>query len=152
MTSLVVMTSLPILGRLGPPQATPVSAAPVSTPSPTVTATVDPFAAVPLATPLGRGGGSTRSTPVLDRSQPYTSSLTPVVTGLLPDTLATPQPVTHPTTMDLPPIPTPAGAPPERLQIPRLDLDVAIEPVGLVPSAVASGVFEWAVPAYRAAG
>jgi sortase A len=38
------------------------------------------------------------------------------------------------------------------LVIPRLNLDVPIEPVGLIASAVAPGVYEWAVPDYKAAG
>jgi sortase A len=53
---------------------------------------------------------------------------------------------------DIPPAPTPAGSPPERLVIARLDLDVPVEPVGMVPSSVAPGVVEWDVPDHRAAG
>ena len=55
-------------------------------------------------------------------------------------------------TIDVPVPPTPDGDPPERLSIPALGLDVPVTPVGMIPSDVAEGVFEWDVPVGRVAG
>jgi hypothetical protein len=46
----------------------------------------------------------------------------------------------------------PTGDPPTRLTIPKLNLDVSVEAVGLVPSDGAPDVLEWGVPADRTAG
>jgi sortase A len=131
-----------------------VTAGPTVTP--TTTATPDPFAAIPVATTMGRGSGPAYVpvTPALDL---LPTSLPPVettrtFTALLPNTLATPKPAEGFQTNFIPPAPTPAGIPPDRLSIPRLNLDVPIEPVGMAPSDVAPGVVEWGVPEHRAAG
>jgi len=130
---------------------------------------------VPTATPLGRGGGvapSRLSTSALGQLPPIFTPLPTleIVTGLLPDTLSTPRLAPDAVSIPAPALPalgpqapygqvseaegppTPIGPPPDRLVIPRLGLDAPVEPVGMTPSAVAGGVFEWEVPDHRAAG
>ncbi len=149
LTGLALLTSPALLRPYIQFDATPTPAtAPTVTPEPTATA--DPFALVPTATRLGNG---LAVAPALNTPSPGLALLadTPAPTSLLPDSLTASRNIT-PNQVEMPIIPTPAGAPPERLQIPRLGLDVPIEPVGLVPSAVSAGVFEWGVPDHRAAG
>jgi sortase A len=148
LTGLALLTSPPILRPYLQPNTTPTpTTVPTDTPAPT--ATSDPFALVPTATRLGNGLAvvPTLSTPSLGQAPPADI---PVPVGLLPDSLAASQAIT--TQVEIPIAPTPVGTPPERLKIPRLGLDVPVEPVGLVPSAVSPGVFEWGVPDHRAAG
>jgi sortase A len=92
------------------------------------------------------------ATPALtpELTLPATSSNAVTV---LPDSVAAAtQPLTPAQSIDIPPAPTPSGARPDRLLIPRLNLDVPVEEVGLVASDVAPDVSAWGVPAYRAAG
>ena len=158
LTTLAILTNPPLARGLASYVQADARPSPTLSPTatPTPTATRDPFAYVPTATPLGR-----RITAVDGLPTPAVGALPlaltpaptlPVLTGLLPDTLATPRPITATNPIDIPPAPTPAGIPPDRLSIPRLNLDVPIEPVGMAPSDVAPGVVEWGVPEHRAAG
>lgn len=154
--SLVLLTSPALRKSLLPgSQATPAATEPVSTPTPTATATLDPLAHVPTATPPGAGTAMIQThlpIPDLDEQPPtFAVEIEERPLTLLPDTSATSWPVAA-AEVEIPVPPTPASAPPERLLIPRLGLDVPIEAVQMIPSDIAPGVFEWGVPDHRAAG
>ena len=135
LTALVFLTSPAVINPWLRPEVTPMATvSPTATRVPT--ATPDPFAFVPTVTPLGRDALYSDISPTGDLPAPVTSI----------QQIATFQPV------EIPVAPTPAGLPPDRLLIPRLELEVPVEPVGMVTSTVAPGVFEWAVPDHRAAG
>jgi sortase A len=156
---LVVLTNPAILEPLLPRDAAVTATAGISTATVTPTATRDPFADLPMATPWSGGAGVpyTLPTPALGelpaeeslslggRSEAQRDSLT---TDLNVNVES--QPLSD--TTGIPPVPTLVGARPERLVIARLNLDVPVEPVGMVPSEVAPGVVEWDVPEHRAAG
>ncbi len=162
---LVLLTSPPLFKSFLPqvtstPTATTV---PSPTATPTATSTPDPFAFVATVTPFGSGAEVTfavpkqLSNPMLGELPPtYTPSATiasvttPAI--VLPDSRQTAsRPIS--VSQTIPAVPTPsAGVPPTRLLIPRLGLDAPVETVGMIPSDIATGVFEWDVPAYRAAG
>jgi len=149
LTGLALLTSPTLLRPYIQSDTTPTpTTAPTVTPEPTATA--DPFALVPTATRLGNGlvVVPTLNAPALGLALVTDSSAS---ISLLPDSPTASQNIT-PHQVEMPVIPTPAGAPPERLQIPRLGLDIPVEPVGLLPSTVSAGVFEWGVPDHRAAG
>jgi LPXTG-site transpeptidase (sortase) family protein len=154
LTGLALLTSPTFLRPYLQPDTTSTpTMVPTVTPEPT--ATLDPFARVPTATPLGNGLAivpalNTSSLGLVPPTNTPASTGQPL-TGLLPNNLAASPAITT-NNIEIPPIPTPAGIPPERLQIPRLGLDVPIEPVGLLPSSLSQGVFEWGVPDHRAAG
>ncbi len=162
---LAIITSPAILEPLLPREATATSAPRVTTATVTPTPTRDPFGDLPMATPWSSGAAVpyTLPTPALGELPP---NATPIVMDMGIDFEAHPSasssltttfnidieenPLTD--TLIIPPAPTPAGAPPERLVIDRLGLDAPVEPVGMVASAVAPGVVEWDVPDHRAAG
>jgi len=168
--ALVLITSPPLLKPFFP-EVTQTPTATVVTPSatPSATSTPDPFAFVPTATPLGSGSEAAIAfvapalpTPMLGELPP-TYTPTPSATAaslenaapavVLPDSRqTTPQATKASREVDIPVPPTPNSAPPTRLLIPRLGLDAPVEAVGMLPSDAAPGVFEWDVPAYRAAG
>ena len=130
LTGLALLTSPSILRPYLQPNTSPTpTTVPTVTPEPT--ATPDPFALVPTATRLGNGLAvvPTLNTPALGQMPPID---TPAPAGLLPDSLAASQAITA--QIEIPIAPTPAGRPPERLQIARLGLYVPVEPVGLVPT------------------
>lgn len=131
------------------PTATALPPSPTLTPTPTT----DPFAHVPTATPAGSQSHAVvlqaLPTPSLGELPP-TFTLTPPTAVLMPansaGVAATAIPHTTPTDIPLP------GIAPDRLLIPRLGLDVPVEPVGLIPSTASGEIYEWAVPEQRAAG
>jgi hypothetical protein len=88
-------------------------------------------------------------TPTSTLSEAEPPPLEPV-SNLLPDALATPHLITEEVVIPTPP--SPAGPPPDRIVIPCLGLDAPVESVGMAPSDVAGGVFEWEVPDHWAAG
>jgi sortase A len=148
LAALVVLTSRPVLGQLVKvAQPTPLPT-PTSTPAPpTATPTTDPFGDVPLATPLGGGAMAVARLPAASLGQlPPTFTPTPDNSGrgFLPLEAADDLPIPAP--------PTPSGSPPERIVIPRLQLDAPVEPVGMVASREVPGAVEWGVPGYKAAG
>ncbi|MEM7028000.1 MAG: sortase [Chloroflexota bacterium] len=172
---ILILTSPQIL-RLWVPEPvtdtiTPTQTTNRPTQTPLPTNTPDPFAFVPTVTPFGQGKVDLDQ-PLLSRprsveqvevmptvtstSSPPTAIPTQVfsyTSVVLPDTFsAANRTITETVIVDIPIIPTPMSAPPNRLQIPRLNLDVPVNEVGLVPSATVPGVLEWEVPAYRAAG
>ncbi len=163
---LVLATSPPLLRPLLPQKIeTPTATISPPTATATATATPDPFAFVPTATPLGSNSATqqlafyapTLAPPMLGELPPtFTPTATPspaeTIVTILPDNRATPHPVNGSSAVEVPAVPTPAGIPPTRLRIPRLGLDAPVETVGMIPSAAAPGVFEWEVPARRAAG
>jgi len=162
----VVATSPPVLGVVLRVEATPTPTEIPPTSTSTAIPTVDPFGDLPMATPLGGGGRAVArppSTPSLGNLPP---TYTPIPTRAAPEATrpvndgltveisssAVSSTLLSSTTVEIPAPPTPTGKPPDRLVIPRLGLDVPIEPVGMVPSGVSAGVAEWGVPDHRAAG
>jgi len=164
LTGLVVLTNPVFLAPLLPQTEEIVATAtPTATLTPTATATPDPFAGVPTATPFGQRSRvahalptlppvATRAAPTpLAEQPPQPPTATRIAaTVVLPDTSATVRAL--PVAPAPPPPPTPVSPPPTRLVIPHLALDAPVEPVGMIPSSVASGVFEWDTPDHRAAG
>ena len=173
LTFLVILTTPAFLSPLLPHRPLMMATAtPTVTHTPTATATPDPFAGVPTATPLGRQisarilptlppvatavpPATATAYPVAAASQPRQPSAPPTAEPtsivILPDTsAATTRASIAPAS--LPPLPAPSGATPDRIVIPRLALDAPVEPVGMVPSSAAAGVYEWGVPNRRAAG
>lgn len=162
LTALVIVTGRPLLGAaLQVKAATPVLSTvegPTLSPIPaTTTPTPDPFAALPMATPLG-GGARTVSgllpTPAFG-TLPLVLTPTPTLPahpGAVEGPTPSPAVVSETQTIGIPVAPLPAGPPPDRLTIPRLGLDAPVEPVGMIPSTVAPGVVEWEAPDHRAAG
>jgi len=111
-----------------------------------------PAALALLPTPI-----STLVLPTVVSIEQKSEPLPPATSGnamtVLPDSVAAAShPLTPTQSVAIPPAPTPSGARPDRLLIPRLNLDVPVEAVGLVASDVAPDVLAWGVPAYRAAG
>ena len=153
---IAILTTPALLGPLVRPAATAIPETVVVPPTATCTPTPDPFAAIPVATTLGGGGGEPAySLPTPTPGMLPVPSTTPAIAaeepiGLLPDNQTLSRPISSSTF--IPPAPTPASLPPDRLSIPRLNLIVAVEPVGMVVSEVAPGVVEWGVPDHRAAG
>ncbi len=157
--SLVIVTSPPLLQPLLWPPPTPTVTPTPQPATPTATPTLDPFANVPTATPLSQplqGAISARlPTPELGAppptfTPPPSPSSTPAaLTLVLPHLRATPAPTL--------PSPPDSNRSPTRLQIPRLELDIPIEPVGLVastpdPNLPDSNLVEPALPAAGYAG
>jgi len=138
------------------PTATSLPATATPTATVTPTRTPDPLARFPTTTPIG-GGFYVPAWPAPTWTPAPTAVNLPAPTDsppiILPDRATAAEVESLPSTPFFPPLsPTPAGPAPDRLQISRLNLDAPIEPVGLVPSAAADGVYEWAVPDRRAAG
>jgi len=181
LAGLVILTNPMFLSPLLPhqPMATDTPTPTVTT-TPTATATPDPFADVPTATPFGQRADTAHVLPTLPPvatvaiptpasptatlaappqagQPPLPPTLTATTTVrqptvnaaavVLPDTSAAAEPATTKIS-----VPVSNGIAPDRILIPRLNLDAPVEPVGMVPSSVAPGVFEWEVPAWRAAG
>jgi sortase A len=159
---LAVLTSPAILEPLLQREATATPAPDAPTVTVTPTPTQDPFADLPLATPWSSGASAPYPSPV-----PALGQLSPGLTATSPPAgLSSDSPTSPPLTASfkidvqekdsvdagIPPVPTPAGRPPQRLVIARLNLDAPVEPVGMVSSNVAPGVVEWDVPDHRAAG
>ncbi len=151
----------PLLTAPPSPTATTTPRPPTVTPSPTR----NYFAHVPTATPYGQGGAVVQPLPSPSLGDPP-PTFTPVSTLSLSGAAATQNPeITPEPALLLPdssqkttwrPAPTTdvplSVRPPERLQIPQLNLDTPIEPAAMTPSTAAPGVYEWAVPDHRAAG
>ena len=151
---LLILSSPPILGPLVRREPTPTLTPTLALPIPTTTSTPDPFAGVPLATPLSGQVAPLRSLPMPSLGAlPPTFTPIPFVVAtsgiILPDSQATPVPTSLNITIPASPA---TGLPPERLYIPRLELEVPIEPVGLARSDIAPGVVAPLVPDHRAAG
>ncbi len=168
----LLTTVIAISGMSQPALLRPLLATP---PNPTATATLLPptatssptpnyFAHVPTATPYGRGGAVVQPLPSPSLGDPP-PTFTPVPALSPPDAAATQNTAITPEPALLLPDPSqqtgrPAPAtdvplsvrPPERLQIPQLNLEAPIEPAAMMPSTAAPGVYEWAVPDHRAAG
>ncbi len=149
---------------------------PAPTATATETATPDPFAFVSTATPLSAqrvyaelpaiSSDQIDSSPSLNISTPSfnkeASTATAISVAPLPTATDTPAPsallpsntdtVSATPIMSAPEAPPPSGVIPTHLSIPSLALEVPVDPAGMIPSSVAPGVFEWDVPAYRAAG
>ena len=160
---LAVATTPAIVKPLLPttPTTTPTPTPPPPTPTASLTPTPDLFAHVPTATPYGA------SAPVIafDAFPTVPPTFAPTTTATLRpptatlDVVLTPAPtlaVTEIPTPLIPAVPTSTTItklnPPSRLVISRLGLDVPVIPVGMVPAVGLPGVFEWDVPAYKAAG
>lgn len=154
LSSLAALTTPALLKPLLQTEVTPTTATVTATSSSTPTATLDPLGHVPTVTPMGAN------------TVAYQHPLPPPALGALPPTF-TPEPaftsspndfpvpsltLSATVQIDIPTAPTPSGPPPDRLYIPRLNRDLPVEPVGLVPSKTAPGVFEWGVPDHQAAG
>ncbi len=152
---LAVLTTPALLGPFVRPAATVIPETVVVPPTATRTPTPDPFAAIPVATTLGEREVEAAyplptPTPEILPSIPSNTPIATESTGLLPDKQILSRPISSSTF--IPPAPTPADLPPDRLSIPRLNLTVPVEAVGMVLSEVAPGVIEWGVPDHRAAG
>jgi sortase A len=154
---LATVTSPSLLTPFLRHEATPTAT--VVTPTPTATAipTLDLFADVPIATPLSQGWVAFQALPVPSLGAlPPTFTPSPTRLSAQDETalnlLAISDQATQTGQVDLLTLPTPGGPPPDRVFIPRLDRDLPVEAVGMAPSALASGVFEWGVPDHRAAG
>lgn len=152
---LLILSSPPVLGPLVRREPTPTLTSTMALPTPTATSTADPFAGVPLATPLSGQVAPLRSlpTPFLGEMPP-TFTPTPLTVAnldmLLPDYQATPVLTSLGIMLTMPA--GRVGVPPERLHIPRLQLEASVEPVGLVKLDIASGIVAPLVPDHRAAG
>ena len=139
-------------------EATPTAVIVTQTPTSTATSTPDLFASIPTATPIGQGRvvfQSLPTPPALDALLPtFTPSPIPLSsnneTSL--NILAISDQATQSDQVDNLIPPTPDGPPPDRIYIPRLNRDLPVEAVGMVPSVVAPGIYEWGVPDHRAAG
>lgn len=137
---LLTMQGGPVARYLATPTVT-ATATPTFTPTPTDTP--DPFDGIPTATPMSAGHRASIETPTPTSPGTYLAA---------PQSTATPQAEIAATTPALnSPLPY-TGVPPDRLVIPKLGLDVPVEPVGMLPSGEIPGVVEWDVPGYRAAG
>ncbi|MCQ3976939.1 MAG: hypothetical protein DPW09_26215 [Anaerolineae bacterium] len=153
---LAALTSPSLLKPFLTSEATPTATIATETPTPTATSTPDFFDKVPTATPITQGIAvfQALSTPSLGALPPTFTpapTLTPVDQTSL-DILAISNAITPSLQTEIPAPPTPSGPPPDRVYISRLERDLPVEPVGMVPSTVAPGVFEWGVPDHRAAG
>jgi LPXTG-site transpeptidase (sortase) family protein len=154
-TILVVGSHPAVLGAVIPVASTPTQRAATATPTVTITPTrtPDPLAGIPTTTPIGGGAVAAYvpawPSPAMGMAPPtFTPTPFSINTPIALETRESP-PVILPESAI---IPTPAGPAPDRLQISHLNLDVPIEPVGLVPSPAIAGGYEWEVPAWRAAG
>ncbi|MCB0162611.1 MAG: sortase, partial [Anaerolineae bacterium] len=120
--------------------------------------TPDPLAHIPTATAARPGveAGAVLNplTLPLLGDPPPTFIPTPekVPSFLLPETSATLLPTPDRRSTAIPTANALTDLIPDRLSIPRLNLDVPVEVVGLIPSPGPNGVYEWEVPSYRAAG
>jgi sortase A len=153
---LAALTSPSLLKPFLTSEATPTAAIATETPTPTATSTPDFFDKVPTATPISQGIAvfqalSTPSLGALPLTFTPAPTLTPVDQTSL-DILAISSAITPGLQTEIPAPPTPGGPPPDRVYISRLERDLPVEPVGMVPSSIAPGVFEWGVPDHRAAG
>jgi sortase A len=154
LSSLVALTTPSLLKPLLQSEATPTAPTVTATSSPTPTATLDPFGHVPTVTPMGANTVVYQQplpTPALGALPP---TFTPEPTPPLPpnDFSMPPLAMSATVQIDIPTAPTPSGPPPDRLYIPRLNRNLPVEPVGMVPSQTVPGVFEWGVPDHQAAG
>lgn len=151
---LLILSSPPILEPLVRRDPTPTLTPTLAPLTPTATSTPDPFASVPLATPLSSQGALLRSLPTPSLGVlPPTFTPTALVAAtsgmILPNSQVTLVPTSPDTAIPASP---PVGPPPEQLYIPRLELEVPIEPVGLAKSDIAPGVITPLIPDHRAAG
>ncbi len=170
LTTILVIGSHPATLRavipVSPP-ATPLPATVTPTATTTPTRTPDPLARFPTTTPVGGGYPASGAVYVPAWPSP-TMGMTPPTFTPTPLSINIPQ-TTEPLLTILPDsatagapefsapvapaiMSTPTGLAPDRLQIPRLNLDVPVEPVVLIPSSATTGIYEWEVPARRAAG
>lgn len=164
---LVILSSSPVLRSFFPELTPTAGEIDVPTASPTPSVTPDLFAFVPTATPFGAGAPGVTILATLPAPALADFAATPAGKAVSPATAtptSSPLPsagraaVNKPETkgnnsLTVPPVPpAPDGTPPNRLVIPALGLDAPVEPVGMEPSGVGAGVFEWAVPNHRAAG
>lgn len=143
---LAIATQPAVLTAVLPATPTPAGT-PTFTPAPTATPTLDPLAAIPVATTVGQAVAAYP----LPTLPPATAVPAAAVDILAPTPLPVTPAVLTPAVV-IPPAPTPVGVPPDRIVIPRLNLDAAVEPSGMVPSTTVPGVAEWAIPDHRAAG
>jgi LPXTG-site transpeptidase (sortase) family protein len=153
---LAAVTSPSLLKPFLTSEATPTATLVTETLTPTATSTPDFFDKVPIATPMGQ------EVAVFQRlSTPALGALPPTFTAgpaLSPSGQTSLDLLTVSTALisglhtEIPAPPTPGGPSPDRVYISRLERDLPVEPVGMVPSSVAPGVFEWDVPDHRAAG
>lgn len=152
---LAIVTSPILLEPLLTMEVTPTATIVTQTPTSTATSIPDLFANIPTATPIGQGRVVFQSLPTPPSLDALLPTFTPSPTRLSPDhepslnILAVSDQAAQ---VDNPVPPTPDGPPPERVFIPRLNRDLPVEAVGMVPSAVAPGVYEWDVPDHRIAG
>ncbi|GIK36951.1 MAG: hypothetical protein BroJett011_07840 [Chloroflexota bacterium] len=158
LTALVVATSPAFLKPLLKTEPTPTSTVATATATSSPTPTLDPFGDIPIATPIGEGVvmvyRETLPTPSLGSLPPtFTAIPTAISESSLAESdlaLLAAMTSTHQITVPVPP--PPPGPPPDRLFITKLNRDLPVEPVEMIPSQLAPGVFEWDVPDHRAAG
>lgn len=154
LSSLVALTTPSLLKPLLQGEATPTATTVTATSSPTPTATLDPFDHVPTVTPIGVNTVAYRHPLPIPSLGELPSTFTPELTLTMPvsDLSLLPLAISASVKIDVATVPTPSAPPPDRLCIPRLNRDLPVEPVGMVPSQTVPGVFEWGVPDHRAAG
>ena len=157
--SFTAVATNPVVMRLFvSPEPTPIARVSPILPTATSTVTPDPLAHIPTATaarPGAEAGAVLNPLPLPPLGDPpptFTPKPEPDTTFFLPETPATLIPTPDRRVTAISATQTSTDLVPERLSIPRLNLDAPVEVVGLIPSPGTSGVYEWEVPSYRAAG